>query len=277
MSEELIPLSKLVVSKANVRKTGAETDLGELKASIRAHGLLNPLTVRKGAKGKYEILAGQRRFLALSQIAFEDSAGDAAARCTIVSDKADGAEISLAENAVRTDMHPADQFQAFRDLIDKGSSIADVAARFGVSEATVAKRLKLGRIAPKLLDLYRKGEMKLEQVQALTLTDDHVVQIAAWEGSMGYQREPFNLRRALTNGEVEATDRRVQFVGLDAYEAAGGTIRRDLFDGKNAGYISDTALLDKLVTERLEGLAEMARAEKRFIDSSARACNRFAS
>jgi ParB family chromosome partitioning protein len=85
-------------------------------------------------------------------------------------------EIGLAENVMRIAMHPADRFEAFRDLIDKGSSAADIAARFGVTEALVEKRLRLGRVAPAILDAYRASSVWLEQVQAFALSDDHAAQ-----------------------------------------------------------------------------------------------------
>src|SRR5947207_6442215 len=119
---EIIPLNKLVLWTGNVRKTGLETGLDELAASIAAHGLLNPLTVRKAAKGKYAVIAGQRRFRAMRKLVEAGTIDKAAAiSCTVRSDdEHNAAELSLAENVVRVAMHPADQFEAWRGLIDKG-------------------------------------------------------------------------------------------------------------------------------------------------------------
>jgi ParB family transcriptional regulator, chromosome partitioning protein len=61
-----------------------------------------------------------------------------------------GTETSLAENVIRTNMHPADQFDAFRSLVDKGIGVEEVAARFGVTPTTVRQRLKLAHVAPRL-------------------------------------------------------------------------------------------------------------------------------
>ena len=268
MSHTQIPLSKLTVWKGNVRKTGAQQGLEELVASISTHGLLNPLTVRPDGKkkGTYEIVAGQRRYLALKKVGQAQGIDpkEYLVNCFVIEKDSDAAEISLAENIVRTQMHPADQFDAFRKLADEGRmSVADIAARFGVSEDTVTKRLKLGRVSPKLLDIYRKGEMSLEQVAALTLTDDHKAQEAAWNKAQhSWQREPRELRAALTNGEIAATDSRVKFIGgVKTYEAAGGKVRRDLFDDSNAGYVSDLTLLNDLVVKNLDEVATDVRAE----------------
>jgi ParB-like chromosome segregation protein Spo0J len=114
---------------------------------IAAHGLLQSLVVRKAARGRFAVIAGQRRYLTLSMLAAGDKIpADLPIPCHVVDREADATEIGLAENTVRLAMHLADQFKAFGELIDKGAGIADIAARFGVSETTVAKRLKLGRV-----------------------------------------------------------------------------------------------------------------------------------
>ena len=134
-----ITLNKLVPAKENVRRTGATDGIEELAASIAAHGLLTSLTVRKSARGKFAVIAGQRRYLALSLLAGRDQLpADHPVLCQVKERDADATEIGLAENVVRLAMHPADQFEAFRDLIDKGAGITDIAARFGVAETTVA-------------------------------------------------------------------------------------------------------------------------------------------
>jgi len=145
-----IPLNKLTAWNGNVRKTaGADTAMAELAASIASHGLLQSLVVRKGKRDTYAVVAGGRRLAALQSLAESGTiASDYAVSCTVIADDANATEISLAENAVREQMNPADQFEVFRDLIDKGLSIADVAARFGVTDTVVEKRLKLARVSP---------------------------------------------------------------------------------------------------------------------------------
>src|SRR5262249_37756924 len=85
----------------------------------------------------------------------------------------DSAELSLAENVVRIAMHPADQFDAWRGLTDKGAGVSEIAARFGVAESTVRKRLALARVSPVIFNLYRQGEIELEALQAFTVTGRH--------------------------------------------------------------------------------------------------------
>ena len=97
-----IPLNKLVPAKANVRKTGGKDDIEELAASIAAHGLLTSLAVRKSARGRFTVIAGQRRYHALAMLAARDQIpADLPVLCAVVERDADATEIGLAENVVR--------------------------------------------------------------------------------------------------------------------------------------------------------------------------------
>ena len=202
-----IPLNKLTAWDGNVRKTaGADTALAELAASISAHGLLQSLVVRKGKKGTYAVVAGGRRLAALLQLAEAGKiANDYAVPCQLIADDADAAEISLAENAVREQMHPADQLDAFRDLSDKGMPAADIAARFGVTDKVVEKRLKLARVSPIIIAAYRDGKLDLEQVMAFAISDDHKAQEKLLEVLRNMDDDPRSIRRALTDGEIPAS------------------------------------------------------------------------
>jgi ParB family chromosome partitioning protein len=262
-----IPLNKLVRSQRNVRKTGGES-IDDLAASILAHGLLHNLTVveQRNHTGtgsvKYEVVAGARRYAALQRLAKEKKLPKTCdVPCKVVEASA-AVEASLAENTIRVAMHPADQFIAFRDLVDSGLGIEDVAARFGVSPLFVRQRLKLANISPRFIEAYRAGEMQLEQLEALAITDDHDAQERVWESAQHeWERSAHNLRRLLTEKQVSASDRRARFVGLEAYLAAGGTVERDLFDAEHEGYLTDPALLDRLIAERLEAISANLRAQ----------------
>lgn len=255
-----IPLSQLTVYEGNVRKTGVTDGLGELKASIAAHGLLQPLVVRKHGK-KFAVVAGQRRLLALQALAADRTIGkDYEVRCTLIDAKADATEISLAENTVRLQMHPADQFEAFRQLHDAGAVPAEIAARFGVAESTVLKLLKLGRVSPKIINAYRAGELNLEQMQAFASSDDHEQQEAVFEDINPEYTDADQIRDALTpEGDIPDTDKRVLYVGIDAYVKAGGNIRSDLFT--ETTFLLDLQLLNELAAKKLAKSGKKIRAE----------------
>lgn len=264
MTTTTISLKKLIAWDGNVRKTDSDKAISELAASIAAHGLLQSLVVRKDKRGKYAVIAGRRRFLALTLLAENgDIPANAPVACTVLEDEADATEIGLAENVQREAMHPADEFEAFRALVDGGTPVADIAARFGVTDTVVQKRLKLARVSPKLIEAFRRGEMTLQHVMAFTVSDDHEAQERVWSRLPAWQKDdPSIIRDCLSQHEVTAADRRVRFVTLKAYEKAGGALRRDLFsDGEDGVFILDEALLESLVAKKLGRTANTIRKE----------------
>jgi len=258
-----IPLNKLVPWDGNVRKTNATEDLEELVASIEAHGILQSLVVKKTSRGRFSIIAGRRRYHASCVLVERGKmAFDAPVPCQIVPSGADAAEISLTENVVRAPMHPADQFEAFRALVDDGSTPAEIAARFGISETAVKQRLKLARVSPTVFQAYRDGKLSLEQVQAFTVSDDHAAQDNVLTNLSQWNDDADTIRDALTEDDIRASDRRARFVTVAAYEEAGGAVRRDLFAQDDEGvFLLDAALLDRLALEKLRSEAETVRAE----------------
>lgn len=261
MHIEMIPLNRLVPSPANVRKTGALTGIEELAASIAAHGLLQNLQVRSGDKGKYEVVAGGRRLAALQRLAKARTIGKTEEIACHVLNGEDATEISLAENIMRLPMHPADQYDAFRLLAEQGKGPQEIAARFGCSPTVVKQRLKLGNVSPRLIEAYRRDEIDLDQLMAFAVSDDHAAQEQVWEALPHWNHDPDTIRSHLMVANIEATDRRVQFVGIKAYKKAGGHILRDLFQPDHDGYLTDPAILDRLVIEKLEAEAAAIRAE----------------
>lgn len=179
-------------------------------------------------------------------------------RC-IVDTANDPHEISLDENVTRENMHPVEQCEAFKKLAEeRGFGAEEIAARFGVTPHVVRQRLRLGAVSPKLMKVYRNGDLALDQLMAFAITEDHARQKAAYE-RLSYNRDASTIRRMLTETHVAATDRRAIFVGVEAYTEAGGTILRDLFMDDRGGYFEDVALLDLLVTGKLERAADAVR------------------
>lgn len=252
-----IALSRLGPSKANVRRVNSTAGIGELADSIEAHGLIQNLTVRRAEKGKkFEVVAGARRLAALRLLVKEGTfAKDIEIPCNVLDAERD-TEISLAENTQREPMHVVDEVLAYRKLVGEGLAAETIAARFGQSVVTVRQRLKLANLSPKILDVMRADEINIEQARALAITDDHAAQEAAWFERDGWSRNPNNLRAALTSEHVRSNDRLARFVGVDAYEAAGGAVLRDLFADDDATFLTDRPLLLRLAGERLETVAE---------------------
>lgn len=259
----LVPLSQLRPSKRNVRKTNRRLSIPELAASIQRVGLLQNLIVSQSEDDEhYEVEAGDRRLAALKLLAKKKRiASDFEVPCLLVADSS-ARTVSLTENVQREAMHPADQFEAFAALVKEGRPIEDIAADFSVTPLVVQRRLKLANVSPRLMEDYRADAVTLDQLMALAINDDHTAQETAFYDAPNWQRNPSALRERLTEREIDATHPLVRFVGLDAYTAAGGGTRRDLFADDDSGtYLVDAPLLEKLVRGKLDALAEDVRAE----------------
>lgn len=260
-----IPLEKLVAWKDNPRKTGRDKGMDELCASIMAHGLLQSLVVtRPDEDGNALVIAGERRLKALNRLADEGKISRRAGiACRVAEEDRDINELALAENTVREAMHPADQFEAFMKLFRSGKSVADIAGDYGVSETVVKQRMKLASVCPDVMQAYRDGKINLDQAQGFTITknyddqervlaqlldeydpDDKWADHEDWDGAA--------IRGRLTEKDITADHHHVHYVTLEAYEAAGGTVTRDLFsaDPKNI-LIDHPKILDDLVQEKI--------------------------
>ncbi|WP_313077898.1 ParB/RepB/Spo0J family partition protein [Agrobacterium pusense] len=265
-----IPFNKLVLSQQNVRKIKAGISIEDLAEDIAHRGLLTSLNVRPELDGDgnetgiYRIPAGGRRYRALERlVAQKRLAKTAGVPCIVSKGETLEVEDSLAENVQRVSLHPLDQFRAFQTLREQGLGEEEIAARFFISVATVKQRLRLASVSSQLLDLYAEDEMTLEQIMAFSITNDHVRQEQVWDTvSRSHSREPYYIRRLLTETAIRAFDRRAVYVGIDVYEAAGGVVMRDLFDQDQGGWLQDPALLEQLVTEKLKADAEAIRVSE---------------
>jgi ParB family chromosome partitioning protein len=266
-----IPFNKLVLSQSNVRRVKAGVSIEELAEDIARRTLLQSLSVRpvldaEGAEtGMFEVPAGGRRYRALQHLVKQKRLAKTAPVPCVVRDPGvniSAEEDSLAENIQRAPLHPLDQFRAFQALREKGQPEEDIAATFFVGVNVVKQRLRLAAVSEKLLDIYAEDGMSLDQLMAFTVTTDHARQEQVWETlQRSYGQEPYQIRRMLTERSVRASDKRALFVGLDAYEQAGGTVMRDLFQQDDGGWLENVGLLDGLVAEKLKVEAETIAAE----------------
>ncbi|MGY4498313.1 ParB family chromosome partitioning protein [Bradyrhizobium sp. GM24.11] len=263
-----IPFNKLVLSQSNVRHVKAGVSIEQLAESITRRTLLQSLNVRAvvdaegNETGMFEVPAGGRRYRALELLVKQKRMAKMQAVPCVVREGGIAEDDSLAENDERIGLHPLDQLRAFQTLSGIGLSDEDIAARHFVTPAVVKQRLRLASVSAKLRDVYAEDGMTLEQLMAFTVTADHARQKQVWENvsRSGYD-EPYQIRRMLTENTVRASERRVQFIGLDAYEQAGGGVLRDLFEHDDGGWLQEIALLDRLVTEKLKAEAETIAAE----------------
>ena len=261
-----IPLCQLALAPENVRKTPPDQAAdAQLVASIKSHGLLENLVVRPdepaadGAE-RFAVVAGGRRLAALVALVKEGWFNALHPVPCKVAANGDAGELSLAENVIRIAMHPADQVVAFSKLAQNGATVAAIAARFGVTERLVEQRLRLGNAAPELLDAYRADEIDLETLKAFSVTTDHDRQRTIREkvSAQGYRPAAWQVKRLLTEERAPASAPMVRFVGVAAYEAAGGPVLRDLFadECEHGVWLEDPALLIELALKKLQAAAD---------------------
>ena len=259
-----LPLSKLIMSKDNPRKTKEKGADPVLVASIRSRGLLQNLGVRpsSASAGKFEVRFGERRLKALRALEKEGHFGKAALfPCKILSeDEAEADEAALSENISRLSMNPVDEFEAFRKLEAKGLSVADIALRFGITERQVAQRLALGAAAPCVRKALRDGAISLDIAKLFAGCPDIAKQERVFKtiderGAFS----PYGVKQRLYEGVATAKDDLVRFVTLETYEAAGGAVEKDLFSDEVR--LADSELLYRLRDEKLEREAGRLRQD----------------
>jgi len=259
-------LGQLVLTDLNVRKKkSSQASIEGLAASIRSAGLLMNLVVFEMEDGRYGVAAGERRTLALRWLMSLEKDADKTTPDGIVTDdypvevlvvsRAMARVVSMMENSQREQMHPADQVTAFRDLSADGQTPAQIGDLLGFSTRHVQRGLRLATMAPVLLDALAEDQITLDQLQALSATDDHQRQCDVWDNAHGWAAAPQHLREAVLKGEVSARDNsQLAFVGREVYEAAGGTFKFDLFTDE--GFLTEPAMLERLAREKLHALAQ---------------------
>lgn len=251
--EPTMPLDKLDEGgDDNVRSSASKAEIEALMLSIMHTGRrpLQPLVVaRIGDRAR--VGAGNRRLRALKL---------AQKRGLIPKDhpvpvrfaaEDELYEISLTENVMRVQLHPVDEFEAFSHLREEGLSVAQIADRFGLKELAVRQRLALGTLAPEVRKAWRDGRIGQEQAQAFTICDDADVQrqaLKAGLASKGHYNH-YEVNRILRADRDPVTSGRFAFVGRDAYLAAGGALREDLFG--DIVLVEDREILMRLYADKI--------------------------
>ena len=273
----LIPLRDLQPSDRNARTTAAPAEaMRELEASLEAHGLLENLVVRAHADGKtFQVVGGGRRLQALRTLAKKRRSRFRTTTpipCRVIPDDAIDEEISAAENMVRVNMHPVDQFTAFHKLLERGLSAREIANRFGLTARRVQRRLRLGAVAPQILSEAREDRLTLELLEAFAATPDRARQLDVWnkmQSHNGYAPTAGWIRNELQRNLVSAASARARFLGLKAYKAAGGTVEEDLFAAEDDRrvLICDVKLLSELASKKLQNARRKLGDGWRWIDT----------
>lgn len=167
-----IAVAKIITNQNNPRSEIG--DVSDLEASIKAHGLIQPLTVRYNGK-KFEVVAGSRRLKALQNLGIENVA------CNVIDGPEDKLfEIATAENVSRKNMSAGDECRAVLQMVKNGTDIRSIATNFGHSVRWALGRKKMAELGDDIMKMVDEGEITLAHAEVLTMcsNDDEVKKFA---------------------------------------------------------------------------------------------------
>ncbi|WP_300002417.1 ParB/RepB/Spo0J family partition protein [uncultured Cedecea sp.] len=257
--------SRLYIGELNSRLIPhTPEEIQEYADSIQAVGLLQNLVVVERGDGRLEVVCGGGRTKGIGllvEAGLVDPDKDWIAYKAVPLHLARAA--SMTENGKRKSMHPAEQIIGFRSMSADGNTPAEIGGLLGYSARHVQRMLKLASLAPELLTLLAENKLDVEQCQALSLEPDQKRQVEIYtQVKESYSRAPAHLlKRAVTDTEISVTSPRFVFVGREAYEAAGGVVREDLFSAEDGDGTADSVLTARLVQEKLESVAQALKDE----------------
>ncbi len=158
-----LPISQVENCPSQPRKSFDEVSLAELADSIREHGIIQPLTVRKLSSGYYQIIAGERRWRAARMAGLQE-----VPVVVIEADDRKAAELAMIENLQREDLNPIEEASGFQSLIDNYHYTQEEAAsRVGKSRSAVANALRLLSLTPSVRDMVVDGRLSAGHARAL--------------------------------------------------------------------------------------------------------------
>jgi ParB-like chromosome segregation protein Spo0J len=261
-----VALGVLRLAPENAR-FGTKPPVADLLTSIVGVGnLLDPLHVYfDGDKGM--VWDGGRRLVALQTLAgAKPSKLPPALQAgvpVLVHASKEAARLYSLATFVREAMHPAEEFLAYKALLDTGMGPQEIAAACAVEAPRVRKLLRLAGIAPAVLEAFRTGQIGLDVAEAFTLTDDHATQetLLKGYGEKLSKITSWQVRSALRTNAVRGDSATAKFVGREAYAAAGGRFLLDLFEDEGEEDWLDADLANDLFQKKLDALIEEIRAE----------------
>lgn len=253
------PLDRLFLDPLNPRQSPEMLGVRDLAESIKSVGLLQNLVGREYPDGRIGILAGGRRLAAMRYLAEAEGMTFPAVPILLCRDGEDPEIVARVENIAREALSPTDEIVAYRNLIGEQRTVASIASSFGVTEAHVRRRLALADLPDEAITALREGRITLDVAKALTSATDPAKVAMVLDAALTRPLSFDQAYRMLHEGGVSVKDQRVLRIGgIEAYEAAGGSVVRDLFSDQVT--LTDEALLDRLVEAAIEDQCAKLRA-----------------
>lgn len=162
-SIHMIPLAQIVPNKNQPRKTFVEEDLRELLESVKRHGILQPVLVRRKSEDRYELIAGERRFRAAAMAQLP-----AVPAVIRKSNDEESTILSLIENIQRSNLNPVEEAKAYRQLMDElGATQEAVAERVGRDRASVANICRVLSLPTDVQGMVASGQLTLGHAKVI--------------------------------------------------------------------------------------------------------------
>ena len=226
-------------------------DVSDLEASIKAHGLIQPITVRPVGK-RYQVVAGSRRFTALKNLNFTKIT------CNVreIDDK-EAFEIATTENITRKDMDPADECMAVAKMLDDGNDIHTVASHFGRHPRWVIGRVKMARLGGEALEKLKDGTITLGHAEALTMADDKDIERFL---DMAEYRSPEELKNIILNERKNLANAKFDTYKICKNCPKQSVKQQDIFGGISESYCLDGECFAKNVAKKVEQIRKQFQA-----------------
>ena len=267
---KFIPFSQLHISKLNMRHSETAPEIDDILPSVKERGIRQPLIVRReggtAKKPKYGIVAGRRRYFCLATL-FEQGVEVADVPCCIMDAKDDALaiETSIIENVARLAPTEMEQYEAFSALAEKGQSVDDIAAVFGITANSVKRRLALGALIPDVREAYSNQQIDAASIRVLTMaTEERQAEWLALFNSDDYCPTGHQIKAWLTGGGVITTDK-----ALFSVTDYTGTILTDLFgehgqfaDVEHFWESQNAAIAKEVETYKADGWKEVILGER---------------
>lgn len=242
----------------NARTTGRDTDMQELKASLALEGLLQALLVCHDPEDEsvFYVCDGNRRLAGMTiggMLKGEAITPDTQIPCVIskAEDPIIALRQSLVSNNLHVPLHPVDRYTTFAAVAHKETP-AQIAAKWGTSEKLVKQSLALGKIAPIVREAWKKGKIDEEKAKVFANCSnlEHQTKIFSRLEKSNLLETKYRIEQELFGSELDRK-KYLAFVGLKAYQDAGGAHEPDLFE-PNLKVVSDFALLKKMADDKIK-------------------------
>ncbi len=192
-----IEIARIAPNPLQPRKEFATESLSELTESIREHGIIQPITVRKAGNERFELISGERRIRA----AIEAGLTHIPAYIIEVETDRKMLELAIVENVQRVELNPIEEAEAFERLIeDCGLAQEEVAMRVSKDRTTIANSIRLLKLPERIKDSLRAGELTTGHAKAILGIPDALRQNALWDEAIRNHYSVRKLEEIARNG-----------------------------------------------------------------------------